>query len=139
MEKIRKKIENYFRNIFCKMLAKRKMKGRKWVDGKGISASEKDLPEMGISEAAGRYSQTIMPFLKIVNDEPLMLLGIKKGDIVGIEAGNQLTSGTMCTDRIIAPKKSLKLPNGKFDFKITKLRDKPSGIISDIRDYLGEL
>ena len=135
----KKSIKKILKLMIQDITMRGKMSRREWVGAIGVSIPEKDVPEEAINEASAVYSQVVTPFLKIVNDEPLMRLGIEEGDVVGIKTENQSTSGTMCSDLIIEPKKSLTLPKGKFDLEITKLREKPSGIISEVRAYLGEL
>lgn len=116
-----------------------KMSKRKWINATGVIIPKKDVPEEAIEVASEVYPQVVEPFLKIVNDEPLTMLGADLGDIVGIRIGNQSSSGTVCADQIIEPKKPLTLPTGEFNLEITKLREKPSGIFSEVRAYLGEL
>lgn len=135
----RKGTKKNLRFIIYNIIRREKMSRREWIVAKGVSISEKDASEEVVREASSIYSEMIVPFLKIVYDEPLKRLGIEEGDVVGIKTENQSTSGTMCSDHIIEPKKSLTLPKGKFDLEITKLREKPSGIISEVRAYLGEL
>ena len=118
---------------------RRKMSKRKWIDAIGVIIPKEDVPEEAIEVASEVYPQVVEPFLKIVNDEPLTMLGADLGDIVGIRIGNQSSSGTVCADQIIEPKKPLTLPTGEFNLEITKLREKPSGIFSEVRAYLGEL
>jgi hypothetical protein len=115
------------------------MSRREWIGAMGVSIPERDVPEEAISEASEVYSQVVTPFLKIVNDEPLTMLGIKRGDVVGIKVENQSSSGIMCANQMIEPKKPLTLPRGEFNLEITKLREKPSSMFSEVRAYLGEL
>ena len=115
------------------------MPRRNWIGATGVIIPEEDVPEEVIKEASEAYPQVVTPFLKIVNDEPLIMLGIKPGDVVGIRVQNESSSGIMCTNQIIEPKKHLPLLAGEFDFEITKLRGRPSNVFSEIRDYLGEL
>lgn len=116
------------------------MPRRNWISATGFILPEGDVPEEVIKEASEAYPQAVTPFLKIENDEPLTMLGIKPGDIVGIKVQNQSSSGIMCANQIIEPKKHLTLPAGKeFNFTITKLRERPTSIFSEIRDYLNEL
>lgn len=135
----KKSIKDFLRLLIHNIIPRGKMSRREWVGAIGVSIPEKDVPEEAINEASAVYSQVVTPFLKIVNDEPLTMLGTDIGDTVGIRIGNQSSSGTVCADQIIEPKKPLTLPTGEFNLEITKLREKPSGIISEVRAYLGEL
>jgi hypothetical protein len=135
----KKSIKKILKLMIQDITMRGKMSKRKWIDATGVIILKKDVPEEAIEVASEVYPQVVEPFLKIVNDEPLTMLGADLGDIVGIRIGNQSSSGTVCADQIIEPKKPLTLPKDNFDFKITKLRGRPTNIFSEIRDYLGEL
>jgi hypothetical protein len=135
----KKSIKKILKLMIQDITMRGKMSKRKWIDATGVIIPKKDVPEEAIEVASEVYPQVVEPFLKIVNDEPLTMLGADIGDIVGIRIGNQSSSGTVCADQIIEPKKPLTLPTGEFNLEITKLREKPSGIFSEVRAYLGEL
>lgn len=110
------------------------MPKRNWIGATGFTLSGEDIPE----EVKGKHYGVGIPF-KIENEEPLLTLDIKTGDIVGMRIQNQSSSGILYANQIIIPKKRFELPAGEFNFEITKLREKPSGIFSEIVDYLNEL